>query len=270
MELAQALILAFVQGITEFLPISSSAHLILPAQILAWPDQGLAFDVAVHVGSLLAVMGYFRQDLWQISLAFLRSSARLPLSSSQQTDAKMAWYIIVATVPAGLAGLIFEDFIELNLRSVTVIASTTLIFGLLLWFADAYAKRGNYSGTLNWRAVILIGLAQALALIPGTSRSGITMTAALLMGLNRELSARFSFLLSVPLILAAGGLKFIELVQTGTQVPWQHIVAGTAVSGLTAYLCIYGFISFIEKIGFMPFVIYRLALAALLFGLLWL
>lgn len=258
MDTIQAVILAFVQGITEFLPISSSAHLILPSQLLGWPDQGLAYDVAVHVGSLMAVLFYFRRDVWQLSVAWCQHVFKRQSSDESQ----MAWFVIVATIPAGLAGLVFKDFIELNLRSIGVIATTTIGFGLLLWLADVNANKQHFQGKVNWKAVLVIGFAQALALVPGTSRSGITMTAALLMGWHREMAARFSFLLSIPLILAAGGLKIKDLIEEGDAVPWNDIFAGTAVSGITAYACIFLFLKFIEKMGFLPFVIYRLVLGA--------
>lgn len=260
MDIFQALWLAIIQGLTEFLPISSSAHLILPSQVLGWPDQGLAFDVAVHVGSLAAVMLYFRKDIWQILGAWA-----CQLSGKGSCDnSQMAWYIIAATIPAALAGLLFNDFISQNLRSSLVIACTTIGFGLLLWYSDVKAKQDGYNGPINWRSVMIVGCAQALALIPGTSRSGITMTAALLMGWSRELAAKFSFLLSIPLILAAGGLKTKELFEAGVAVPWDLIFIGAGASAITAYLCIFLFLRFIERLGFMPFVLYRLGLGAVL------
>jgi undecaprenyl-diphosphatase len=263
MDLLQLVFLAFMQGFTEFLPISSSAHLILPSQLLGWPDQGLAFDVAVHVGSLLAVMTYFRQEVADITVGWL-SSLR---SGQQNQQSRMGWSIIVATIPGALAGLLLGGFIESNLRSVFVIASTTIFFGILLWFADRVSQKAHGHGELNWVAVIVIGLSQTLALIPGTSRSGVTMTAALFMGLNRELAARFSFLLSIPIILAAGGLKTVELVEQSQAVPWGDLLLGSAVSAATAYACIYLFLKHIDKIGFLPFVIYRLVLGIILFAI---
>lgn len=265
MDSMQALWLAVIQGLTEFLPISSSAHLILPSQVLGWPDQGLAFDVAVHVGSLAAVMLYFRKDIWTILNAWLGQFA----GKGSNDDSQMGWYIIAATIPAAATGLIFNDLIETHLRSSLVIACTTIGFGLLLWYADVKGKQDGYQGILNWRSVMVVGFAQALALIPGTSRSGITMTAALLLGWSRELAARFSFLLSIPLILAAGSLKTKELIEADVVVPWDLIMLGTLASAITAYLCIYLFLRFIERLGFMPFVIYRLVLGAILLYLLY-
>lgn len=260
MDTFQAVFLAFVQGFTEFLPISSSAHLILPSQVFGWPDQGLAYDVAVHVGSLIAVIFYFRKDVKNLAIAWFGHV----LKGKKTDESQMAWFVIVATIPAGLAGLLFNDFIEANLRSMGVIAATTIGFGLLLWLADVNANKQNFGGKVDWKSVMVVAFAQALALIPGTSRSGITMTAALLMGWKREVAAKFSFLLSIPLILAAGSLKTLELAEHADDVPWGDIVLGTLVSGVTAYACIFLFLKFIERMGFMPFVIYRIVLGCFL------
>ncbi|WP_148861964.1 undecaprenyl-diphosphate phosphatase [Marinobacter fonticola] len=260
MDLWQTIVLAIIQGLTEFLPISSSAHLILPSQVLGWPDQGLAFDVAVHVGTLLAVMGYFRRDVVRLTSAWVTDTAARRTSQ----DSRLAWAIVLATVPAGLAGLLFDDFIEQELRSALVIALSTIGFGLVLWWADAVGRRERGLGSLGWRDALVIGIAQALALIPGTSRSGITMTAALFLGYQREAAARFSFLLSIPLIIAAGLLKGMELAETGSEAQWLDILVGTGVSFVSAVICIHLFLRFLDRLGFMPYVIYRLLLGALL------
>ena len=199
MDAIQVILLALIQGLTEFLPISSSAHLILPAQLLGWVDQGLAFDVAVHVGSLLAVVIYFRRDIGNIVLAWLKA-----LNGPATEDSRLGWFIIWATVPAGLVGLLFNDLIEAHLRSVAVIAATTLIFGLLLGVADKRSSKRQSLSDITLKQALWIGCAQALALIPGTSRSGVTMTAALFLGLTRQAAARFSFLLSIPIITPRG------------------------------------------------------------------
>lgn len=263
MDWLHVIVLAVIQGFTEFLPISSSGHLILPAHLLGWPDQGLAFDVAVHVGSLVAVLGYFRREVVQLFCAWIHS-----VTGREQTpESRLAWTVILATIPCGIIGILADDLIEQHLRGVGVIASTTIIFGVLLGFADRHSGHQRGLMDIGWRIALLVGFAQALALIPGTSRSGITITAALFLGLNRESAARFSFLLSIPLILAAGGLKTVELVGADVVVPWPQIVAGTVLSGLTAYLCIHWFLVLLDKIGMMPFVIYRLFLGGGLFFL---
>lgn len=261
-EFIQALFLALVQGLTEFLPVSSSAHLILPGRLLGWADQGLAFDVAVHVGSLLAVILYFRRDLWVMATG---SWAWL-LRREEKEQAQMVLWLLLATFPVGVAGVMLDHWVEAELRSLVVIATTTLVFGLLLGVADRY--RGGASG-LTLRIAVLIGLAQVLAIIPGTSRSGVTMTAGLLCGLQREAAARFSFLLSIPVISAAGALKGYELYSTSEPVPWLELLSGMAVAAVTAYLCIHVFLRLLERVGFMPFVIYRVILSAVLFWILW-
>lgn len=252
--------LSVIQGLTEFLPISSSAHLILPAQLLHWPDQGLAFDVAVHVGTLIAIVGYFRNDILQIIVAWFAS-----LASRQSTsDSRLGWWICLATLPAGLAGVVFDDFISEHLRSLEVIAYATIGFGVLLWLSDRFGASDKGEAQFGVKSVLFIGFAQALALIPGTSRSGITMTAARSLGFTRESSAKFSFLLSIPLILAAGGLKSMELVASNLAVDWVGILMGVVLSAISAYLCIYLFLKWLNTIGFFPFFVYRLVLGSVL------
>jgi len=260
MTLFEIIILAIIQGVTEFLPISSSAHLLLPAELLGWVEQGLAFDVAVHVGSLLAVMIYFRKEISEMTVAWVRHG----FSGQQTTDSRLAWFVILATIPAVIAGFLLKDWIELNARTALVIAITTIFFGLLLWYADVAAKHTQKLESMTWRQALIIGLAQMIALIPGTSRSGITMTAGLMLGLNRESTARFSFLLSIPVILGAGTLATLDLVSANQQVDWGMLLSGAAFSFVSAYLCIYLFLSWISRIGMLPFVIYRLALGAVL------
>ncbi|MCA0900698.1 undecaprenyl-diphosphate phosphatase [Microbulbifer agarilyticus] len=262
METFQIVILALIQGITEFLPISSSAHLILPNQVLGWPDQGLAFDVAVHFGSLMAVLIYFRKDVWHL----IRDGLGGFKTGQFSDEGRLAWLIVLATIPAGLVGLAFKDFIETHLRSSAVIAATTIIFGLLLWWADVHGKRLDGLAKLNWKKALMIGAAQALALIPGTSRSGITMTAGLMLGMKREAAARFSFLMSIPVIALSALLLTLELLDAQA-VPWGSIFLGVILSGISAYLCIHFFLQFISRIGMAPFAIYRLLLGAVLIWL---
>lgn len=262
METIQIVVLALIQGITEFLPISSSAHLILPKEVLGWPDQGLAFDVAVHFGSLIAVVSYFRQDIVNL----VRDGLGAAFGGKVTDDGRLAWQIVLATIPAGLVGLFFKDFIEENTRSALVIAVTTVVFGLLLWWADVNGARVLPIEKTTWKMALLIGVFQALALIPGTSRSGITMTAGLLLGMQRDAAARFSFLMSIPIITLGALLLGLELLELPA-VPWKEILLGTVLSGISAYLCIHFFLSFINRIGMLPFVIYRLVLGAALFAL---
>lgn len=261
-DIYQALFLALLQGVTEFLPISSSAHLVVPSLVLGWADQGLAFDVAVHVGTLMAVLFYYREDLLRMADRWSRSLAGAPACD----DSRLVWYLGLATVPAGLVGLVAGDFIEANLRTLPVIATTTLVFGVLLGVADRRATTTVFARTLGLTMAMLIGCAQVLALVPGVSRSGITMTAALLLGMNRQASARFSFLLSIPIIASAGLLKVWELVGSAAAVDWVSLGLGVVVSGLAAYFCIATFLRLLNKVGFMPFVYYRIVLAAILYA----
>ena len=260
MDFIQIIVLALVQGLTEFLPISSSAHLILVPVLVGWEDQGLAFDVAVHVGTLGAVVFYFRSELIKMTQDWISSL----IQRKAVGDSILAWAVIFGTIPAGLFGLIFKDYVETSLRSPLVIAATTILFGLLLLYADKIGRRTRDEHSLGLKDIIFIGFAQALALIPGTSRSGITITAALLVGLSREAAARFSFLLSIPLITAGGLLKTKDLVEAQNSVDWQAIFWGTAISGIAAYLCIHFFLKLLNKIGMMPFVIYRMLLGGIL------
>jgi len=267
MTTVEILILAIMQGLTEFLPISSSAHLILPSAIFGWKDQGLAFDVAVHVGTLLAVLLYFRKEVGCMAVAWVGSIK----GERDNFDGKLAWWIIFATIPAGLFGLLGKDFIEENLRSALVIAATTLLFGVLLGFADIKAGKRTAEENvdiekLGFKGAMLIGLAQAVALIPGTSRSGITMTIGLMLGLSRDNAARFSFLLSIPAIAMAGSYLTLKLILSTEGVDWQAIGLGSVISFVSAYACIHYFLILLEKLGMMPFVIYRMVLG---FGLLW-
>lgn len=268
MSTLETIVLALIQGLTEFLPISSSAHLILPSQLFGWEDQGLAFDVAVHVGTLLAVIGYFRRDLQQILGAWL-----LSFKGQHSTESRLAWQIALATIPAVLIGWLASDVVEQYARSITVIATTTILFGLLLWWADYRSRTPLGNGTLasqgqpprseyavTWKQTLIIGLVQAVALIPGTSRSGITMTAALFLGLSRTAAARFSFLLSIPIIVLAGSYEGMKLVKAGDAVDWSTILLGAAISFISALLCIHGFLKLLEKISLLPFVIYRIVL----------
>ena len=263
MDFIQIVALALLQGLTEFLPISSSAHLILLPILAGWQDQGLAFDVAVHVGTLSAVVFYFRKTVATLTADWFSSVNQQQMVG----DSRLAWAVLLGTIPVGLAGLLLGDLIETQLRSPLVIATTTIIFGLMLGWADWQGKQQRDEHHLSLLDILFIGIAQAIALIPGTSRSGITITAGLLLGLSREAAARFSFLLSIPVIVLAGGLKTIELIQSNLATDWTAIISGTVLSALGAYLCIHIFLKMIEKIGMWPFVIYRLILGAILLQL---
>lgn len=254
----QIVVLALVQGLTEFLPISSSAHLILVPELSSWPDQGLAFDVVVHLGTLTAVVWYFKRDVVELSVDWTKSCVQ------KQTvgQSRLAWLVIIGTIPVGAAGLLLHDLVDVVLRSPLVIAWATIGFGLLLGLADYVGKNKKQTYNehqLGWKNGITIGFAQALALIPGTSRSGITMTAGLFVGLTRQGAARFSFLLSIPAILMAGGYKTLKLFQEGNGIDWFAMGLGYFLSAVSAYVCIHYFLKMLERIGMTPFVFYRVA-----------
>ncbi|CAM3541468.1 undecaprenyl-diphosphate phosphatase [Halomonas sp. FME1] len=258
MDWLQVVVLAVVQGISEFLPVSSSAHLILVPVLTEWQDQGLAFDVALHLGSLSAVIIYFRQEIGKM----ITSSLAALSGKGINEDARLAFWVTIATIPVGLTGLLLHDAISGYMRSTLIIGISLISFGLLLGYAD-WRKRGTRSEyQLCLKDVLIIGVAQALALIPGTSRSGITITAALMVGMSREGAARFSFLLSIPVIVLAGGLEAVGLFKSPQSIDWVAMLAGTLISGLSAYLCIHYFLVVIKKLGMQPFVVYRVLFGA--------
>ncbi len=259
MEYFHFVVLGLLQGVTEFLPISSSAHLILAPELMGWIDQGLAIDLAAHVGTLSAVVYYFRRDLQKILAGW--TSANFSFTDPQS---RFVWYIIVATIPVAIAGLLSGDIVEQLLRNPLVIAATTIFYGLLLGWADYTGKRNRTEATLQWKDVMLIGASQILALIPGTSRSGITMTTGLLLGLDREAASRFSFMLSIPVTMLAGGYGALKLVLSPEAVDWVAVFIVTFVSAATAFITIHYFLKFLQRFGMMPYVVYRMVLGAVL------
>ena len=261
MDRLQTITLALLQGITEFLPISSAAHLILASELTGWPDQGLAFDIAVHLGSLAAVLAYYRRDCAAFAasawggLRHRRSDAQLDLLLK----------IMAATVPLAVCGLALRDLVATELRDGWIIAAATVTFAFALWWANG--QRGERD-LLSWRDALFIGLAQALAIVPGVSRSGITISAALLLGLSRPAAARVAFLLAIPAISGAALMAWIDLPAEARGAQLADLALGAVIAGLSAYACIRLFIALIERIGLMPYVYYRLALGATLFILL--
>jgi undecaprenyl-diphosphatase len=258
MDLLHFLILGLVQGITEFLPISSSAHLILLPIAFGWQDQGLAHDIAAHVGSLCAVLIYFRADLQRMTLAVLAPRPE------RAADRRLAWYLVLGTLPVVASGLLLRGEIETVFRSALFVAATTLLFGALLGLADWCGRRNRGIDTVGLRDALLIGLGQALAVLPGTSRSGITMTVALALGLDRTAAARFSFLLSVPAILGAGMYGGWVLLTRELAPQWTSMAVVAVAAAFSAFATIHYFLRFIQRIGMLPFVAYRLVLGVVL------
>lgn len=255
MALYHILVLALVQGITEFLPISSSGHLVLTGKVLGWPDQGLAIDVAVHMGTLLAVMLYFWRDIWFMILGV----GKLCIGRFG-TETRLLINVIVATLPIVGVGYYFQDTIAHHLRDVELIAWTTIGFGILLWVADKIGLTVWRVEHVTIKTALVIGLAQILALVPGTSRSGITMTAARLLGMERSDSARFSMLMSIPTIAAAGTLTGIEIVQTNNVALEHDMILAAALAFGAGFLSIFALMAWLKRATYTPFVLYRILL----------
>ncbi|HYE90283.1 MAG TPA: undecaprenyl-diphosphatase UppP [Terriglobales bacterium] len=255
MSYLQAIVLGIVQGLTEFLPVSSSGHLILVPHVFGWADQGQAFDAVMHIGTMAALVAYFRRELWEIATGKL--SRRLTL------------ILIAATIPAGLTGVLFGKAIE-AMRSPLLIAGTLVFWGLVMWLADRSAPPAKDSADdplegIGWRKGLTVGIAQAIALIPGTSRSGITITAGLLSGLDRATAARFSFLLGIPITAAAGLYKLLQLMKTGIPSSDQGpLMAAMLASFLSGWVAVAFLVGYLRRRSLTPFVIYRIALALLI------
>ncbi|MEV6105250.1 undecaprenyl-diphosphate phosphatase [Streptomyces sp. NPDC051940] len=272
----ESVILGLVQGLTEFLPISSSAHLRLTAAFAGWEDPGAAFTAISQIGTETAVLLYFRKDIVRIVSAWARSLTDKAMRSDH--DARMGWLIIVGSIPIGVLGLVFQDSIEGPFRDLRLTATTLIVMGLLLGFADRRASRDATGGRhraptqrkaltdLNTRDGLLFGGAQALALIPGVSRSGATITGGLFLGYNREAAARYSFLLAIPAVLASG-LFELKKVADQPHIEWGPIVLGTVIAFFVGYAVIAWLMRFITTRSFMPFVVYRVLLGLLIFAL---
>lgn len=264
MTIEQIIVLAIVQGITEFLPISSSGHLILIPAFTGWPDQGVVTDVMVHVGSLFAVIAYFWRDVLKLIGGGI-DLLRLRIND----NSRMAGYILLATIPAVLFGIFLNaSGLGNSLRSVELVAWNAVIFGILLYAADVFGPHLKKMEDMKLAPALIIGAAQALALIPGTSRSGITMTAARLMGFERPEAARFSFLLGIPAIAGAGAFVTLDFLESGQQIPPDAIWAA-ALTFLAALAAIALLMAMVKRVSFLIFMIYRLLLALLLFAMLY-
>jgi len=264
LTLVQIIVLALIQGLTEFLPVSSSAHLILGSRVFGWPDQGLVFDVATHLGTLVAVLVYFRHDLMQLASACIK-----PVQTEQDRRYRsLAGFLIIASLPALLAGFLARDLIELYVRDMRVIAWTTIGFGLLLWLADRVGSSRRGLAALTTKDALFIGLSQALALVPGVSRSGVTITAGRFLGLSPDAAARFSFLLAIPIIAAAGGYGALRVALGDAPIDWAQFALALVLAAMAGWLCVAAFLALLKRVGLVPFVIYRLLLGAVLIWML--
>jgi undecaprenyl-diphosphatase len=263
MSLAHAIILAIVQGLTEFLPISSSAHLIIIPRWLKWPDPGLAFDVALHAGTLVAVLLYFLKDWIELTLAGL--GFQYPRHASENViehNRRLFWYLVAGTIPGAVAGFLFEKRIEEQLRNPIPIGIAMIVLGLLMWYADGGGRKERPIERANFGDAMSVGTAQALALFPGVSRSGVTITMALFRGMTRQAAARFSFLLSTPIIAGAAGLevpKLIRMHRAGTlDMPVSTLYISVAVSAVVGYTVIAFFLHYLQTRTLKIFVYYRI------------
>ena len=261
MSLSHAFMLGILQGITEFLPISSSAHLILAPALAGWADQGVAFDLAVHVGTLLAVILYFHRDV----IVLTRDGAMSVIHRRFVGQGQMAFFLVIGTLPAAVAGLLLLDLIDNQLRSIQIIFFTTLVFGLMLGWADWRPNRQRALSTLSWRDAVLVGLAQAVSLIPGTSRSGATITAGLLLGLSREAASRFSSLLASPITALAASAKLLEVAASEASVDWAAFLGGGVTAFVMALTAIHFFLKWLNRFGMWPYVVYRIVLAGVIY-----
>jgi undecaprenyl-diphosphatase len=264
MTTLQAIILGIVQGLTEFLPISSSGHLLIVPWLFNWhelldnPELNKTFDVALHLGTFVSLVAYFWHDIGRILAAWARTIARRRIDS---TDGKLAWLIILSMVPAAIVGVLLEDFIVGVLGKPWMIAVLMIVFGGVMWAADRYARHVRAMDQLSWLDAILIGLAQALALAPGVSRSGVTMVTGLFMGLTREAAARFSFLMSIPIVGGAALYKGLEVARVGlppgTATPF---AAGMVAAALSGFAAIWFLLAYLRRHDFTIFVLYRFAI----------
>jgi undecaprenyl-diphosphatase len=264
-SILQAIVLGLVQGATEFAPVSSSGHLILVPWMFGWGTIGDAdlqksFDVALHMGTLLGALIYFRHDVARYAGAWFRSIAARQMSTP---DERIAWALVVGTIPGAIAGALFENVIQEKLGAPLLIALMLVAFALLLVIVDRRARSDRPFDSIGPREGLLLGTAQALALQPGVSRSGVTITAARAMGLDRESAARFSFLLSLPIIAGAGVYKAVDLAQTGLQGHAAEFVAGMVASAISGFLVIWGVLKYLKRHDFMIFLWYRVAVAVL-------
>jgi undecaprenyl-diphosphatase len=262
-SLIEAIVLGILQGLTEFLPISSSAHQLIVPAMLGWDDPGAAFTAVTQLGTEAAVLIYFRNDIWSIATVWLRSLYRPVLRST--VYARMGWYLIIATIPIGILGLTFETQIENGARDLYLVGTVLIVFGLVLGYADRVGKHERELGEISTRDGVLIGLAQSLALIPGVSRSGATMSAGLLLGLDRPAAARFSFLLAVPAVVLSGLFQLANVLsgKEGEGEPLGYILLATVIAFFVGYAAIAWLLRYLTTHSVGLFVGYRVVLGAL-------
>lgn len=263
MTILQSVVLGVVQGLGEFLPISSSAHLILAPWFFKWKDPGLGFDVALHWGTLLAVLVYFRNDVWLLIKGFFHSLFKSTRDFQNNIYQKLSWLLIIASVPGAIIGKLLESKAETVFRNPLLVACMLLVFGLVVWWVDTIGAKEKNLDRISRTDALLVGLSQALAIIPGVSRSGSTMASAMFLGFKRADAARFSFLMSIPIIFGAG-LANVKNFHTG--VSTAELAVGFVTAALFGFLSIKYLLRYLAKHSFKVFVWYRLVLSALIFA----
>jgi undecaprenyl-diphosphatase len=264
-DLLQAVVLGLIQGLTEFLPISSSAHLRILPELFGWGDPGAAFTAVIQIGTELAVLIYFRKDIWRIGNAWVRSLFRPEWRGG--VDARMGWYIIIGSLPIVVLGVLLKDIIEQDFRNLWIIGTTLIVMGVVLGIADRVGRTDRTIGKLTLRDAVLMGLAQAMALIPGVSRSGATISMGRVLGFDREAATRFAFLLAIPAVVGAGLFELKEIPHGDNAYGWGPTLVATIVSFLIGYAAIAWLLRYVSTNSYLPFVIYRIGLGSLTLAL---
>ena len=266
LDFLQAVVLGLIQGLTEFLPISSSAHLRIFPEWFGWGDPGAAFTAVIQIGTELAVLLYFRKDIWRIASTWLRSLYRPEYRG--HLDARMGWYVIIGSLPIVVLGVLLKDVIERDFRNLWVIGTMLIVMGIVLGIADRTARQDRTMKQVGMKHAVLLGIAQALALIPGVSRSGATISMGLFLGLEREAATRFAFLLAIPAVVGAGIFELGEIANGSNEYGWGPTIVATVVSFVVGYAAIAWLLRYVSTHSYTPFVIYRIALGLLTLGLL--
>ena len=259
-DLLKAVVLGILQGLTEFLPISSSAHLRIYPELFGWGDPGAAFTAVIQIGTELAVLIYFRKDIWRIASMWLRSLVKPEYRG--HLDARMGWFIIIGSLPIVILGVLLKDVIERDFRNLWIIGTTLIVLGIVLGIADRFGSSDSEIKQITLRDAILMGAAQALALVPGVSRSGATLSMGRFLGFNREAATRYAFLLAIPAVVGAGLFELKEIPDGDNDYGWGPTIVATAVSFVVGYAAIAWLLRYVTTRSYTPFVLYRVALGA--------
>jgi undecaprenyl-diphosphatase len=259
-DLLKAVVLGLIQGLTEFLPISSSAHLRIFPELFGWGDPGAAFTAVIQIGTELAVLIYFRKDIWRIGSAWVRSLFRAEHRGTM--DSRMGWYIIIGSLPIVVLGVLLKDVIERDFRNLWIIGTTLIVMGVVLGVADRVGRTDRSIGKITLKDAVLMGVAQALALVPGVSRSGATISMGRFLGFDREAATRFAFLLAIPAVVGAGVFELKEIPNGHNDFGWGPTITATVVSFVVGYAAIAWLLRYVSTRSYTPFVVYRILLGA--------